>query len=194
MNASITSLSTTEIVLLCLDSVLRKTKKKCSFGELVKECFKTHPSLFALTDVPDSPASLKLDRPLRTLREKGYISGSPVSYYTITNFGYKVLSNLKQTPNNNSTEFIIKPTRSPDLLLLQQINKSEDFLRCSKGKNYFVPNNMRIRELMKFTLETPNRTVVNYLKHLKNSAIKAKFHDVADYLEMYIRLLSKSKL
>lgn len=193
MNASHKSLTTTEIVLFCLDSVLRRTKKKCTFGELIKECFRTHPALFALTDVPKWPDTLKLDRPLRTLREKGYISGSPVTYYTITNFGYKVLNSLREMPQSGPTGLKLKATRSPDLLLLQQINKSEDFIKYSAAKMQFIPNNMRIRELMKFTLETPNRTVVNYLKHLKNSAVKSKFLEIADYLELYIKFLSVNK-
>ncbi|MBI5614419.1 hypothetical protein HY947_05820 [Candidatus Gottesmanbacteria bacterium] len=193
MNVSDTSLSAIEIVLFCLDAVLRRTKKKCTFGELVKECFRTHPTLFALTDIPKWPDTLKLDRPLRTLREKGYISGSPVTYYTITNFGYKVLNGLREKSYTGSTGLKIKATRSPDLLLLQQIEKSEDFIRYSTAKMQFNPNNMRIRELMKFTLETPSRTVINYLKHLKNSAVKNKLPEIVDYLELYIRFLSINK-
>lgn len=193
MNVSDTSLTTTEIVLLSLDSVLRRTKKKCTFGELVKECFRAHPAMFALTDVPKWPDTLKLDRPLRTLREKGYISGSPVTYYTITNFGYKVLNGLREKSHSGLTGPKIKATRSPDLLLLQQVEKSEDFIRYSTTKMQFRPSNMRIRELMKFTLETPNRTVINYLKHLKNSAIKSRLSEIEDYLELYIEFLSTNK-
>jgi len=193
MIASNSSLTTIEIVLLCIDSVLKKTKKRCTFGELVKECFKTHPTLFALTDIPKWPDTLKLDRPLRTLREKGYISGSPVTYYTITNFGYKVVNSLHEKSPSKITGLKLKATRSPDLMFLQQINKSEDFIRYSTMKTHFIPNNMRIRELMKFTLETPNRTVVNYLKHLKSSAVKSKFQEITDYLEIYIKFLSISR-
>ena len=187
------SLSTTEIVLLCLDSVLRKTKKKCTFGELVKECFNSYPSLFALTDVPKWPDTLKLDRPLRKLREKGYISGSPVTYYTITNFGYKVINGLRGKSHTSISGLKMKATRSPDLLLLQQVNKSEDFIKYSNAKIDFVPNNMRIREIMRFTLESPNRTIISYLKHLKSSAIKSNFQEIADYLELYIKFLSANK-
>src|SRR3990167_11344289 len=149
-------LPTVEIVLLCIESLV-KNRKKCSFGELIKECFKLYPSVFALTDVTKWPDTLKLDRALRGLREKGYISGSPVTYYTITNLGYRVLDSLKYKVYGNTIGQEIRSTRSPDLLLLQKIKKSEDFNRYLNGKTDFRPNNMRIREVIKFTLETPSQ-------------------------------------
>ena len=106
-------LPTVEIVLLCMESLV-KNRKKCSFGELIKECFKLYPSVFALTDVPKWPDTLKLDRALRGLREKGYISGSPVTYYTITNLGYRVLDSLKYKVYGNTIGQEIRSTRSPD--------------------------------------------------------------------------------
>jgi len=65
------------------------TTRKCSFEKLVKECFNAFPEIFSLKNYPKWPDSRKLDRPLRTLRERGFIIGDPKTSFSLTTRGKK---------------------------------------------------------------------------------------------------------
>jgi hypothetical protein len=68
--------------------------KGCTFEELVKTCFSLFPKTFALSKYPKWPDARKLDRPLRTLREKDLISGSPQNTFSLTKKGKKIALEL----------------------------------------------------------------------------------------------------
>jgi hypothetical protein len=72
-----------------------KTNGKCTFTQLVKEAFILYPNDFSLSDYPQWPDTLKLDRPLRKLREDGLISGSTASEFLLTTKGEKAISEIK---------------------------------------------------------------------------------------------------
>ncbi|XOB40530.1 MAG: hypothetical protein ACKKMR_00765 [Candidatus Nealsonbacteria bacterium] len=63
--------------------------KKCQFETLVHQCFRLFPKVFALSDYPKWPDSRKLDRPLRTLRNKRLITGNPKTSFSLTKRGKK---------------------------------------------------------------------------------------------------------
>ena len=63
--------------------------KKCSFQALVKKCFNLFPKTFALFGNSKWPDTRKLDRPLRTLRDKRLISGDPQATFSLTKKGKK---------------------------------------------------------------------------------------------------------
>jgi len=60
---------------------------KCTFEDLVKNCFVSFPEIFSLKENPQWPDTRKLDRPLRLLRKKRLISGDPQSFYILTQKG-----------------------------------------------------------------------------------------------------------
>ncbi len=64
--------------------------KKCSFEVLVKKCFNFFPKTFALSGNSKWPDTRKLDRPLRTLRDKKLISGDPQTRFSLTKKGKKI--------------------------------------------------------------------------------------------------------
>jgi len=62
--------------------------KKCTFEALTKRCFTLFPKTFALSGYR-WPDTRKLDRPLRTLRDKRLISGDPQTTFSLTKKGKK---------------------------------------------------------------------------------------------------------
>ena len=60
---------------------------KCTFEELVKECFSRFPEYFSFPKIKKWPDARKLDRPLRTLRERKLIKGGPKTYFSLTKLG-----------------------------------------------------------------------------------------------------------
>lgn len=179
-----------ELILISLRSALRK-KSHCSYGDLVNECFTLFPNEFSLTDYPNWPDSLKLDRPLRSLtHEKRFIKGSPKTFYLLTSIGLEELSRVKSiTPNAIKMTSIT--TRSPALTTLKEINQSEEFKKFLQDKENYTPNNMRIRHLIKFTLETPTKVVNQLLTYLLKTTEAAKKNDLEDFLRSYINFYKK---
>lgn len=181
------------LILISIDSILNK-KKKCSFGNLVKECFSFFPESFSLTEFPKWPDTLKLDRPLRKLKEKGYIKGNPNTYIRLTKFGESVVEELKSNYDFKNQQLVRKTlTRSPDLSMLNEIKKSNEFQLFLKHKTDYSPNNMSIRGLTNFTLETPAKTVSNFLNYLKQFNKKSNEPELSEFLSFYIDYLERGK-
>ena len=67
--------------------LVSKRKDICTFEKLVAECFSKFPKVFAFKRYPEWPDSLKFDRPLRKLREKGMIVGIIKDSFSLTKFG-----------------------------------------------------------------------------------------------------------
>jgi hypothetical protein len=81
--------SRNDLIVFSIRSIKEKGKK-CSFEKLVEECFVLFPKAFYLDNLAQWPDSRKLDRPLRDLREKKIISGSPEQGFNLTKSGEKI--------------------------------------------------------------------------------------------------------
>lgn len=173
-----------DLILIGMDAVVKK-KNKCSYGDLINELFSKHPRLFSIADYPKWPDTLKLDRPLRSLRSDRLITGSPVTFYSLTPLGKERVRFLN-TQYFPVKENYHKPTRSPSLTLLNEIESSEDFRDHISDKENFKPNNMRIRALTRFTLETPKKVVLNHLIFLKKISHREKREALEGFLTTYI--------
>lgn len=184
--------SLNELILFCLQSVLRK-KKKCTFGDIINECFKTYPKFFSLADYPNWPDSLKLDRPLRELRKDGLIKGSPVTFYSITDAGREYIGKIDLNVNTIKTNIpSINKTRSPLIANLKEIEESEDFKQYRYATNNYIPNNMRIRALTKYTLEAQPKIVKRHLSQLLKVALNSNKEDLSNFIKLYISFFSIS--
>lgn len=74
---------------------LEKSKRKISFERLIKECFSLFPCKFNFSDYSQWPDARKLDRSLRSLRQRRLISGNPEKCYSLTKAGRrKVLETI----------------------------------------------------------------------------------------------------
>ncbi len=81
--------SLNELILFSIFSVAEK-KEKCTFEELIKECFILFPKGFSFIGFPKWPDSRKLDRPLRSLRKRKLITGNPKTFFVLTKAGKKI--------------------------------------------------------------------------------------------------------
>ncbi len=80
--------SITDLILFGIHSVNFK-KEKCTFERLQKECFELFPKVFSFSEHSNWPDSRKLDRPLRTLRNKNLVEGNPKTTFSLTKKGKK---------------------------------------------------------------------------------------------------------
>jgi hypothetical protein len=85
-----------ELILFCVRSII-KNKEKCTFQRLVKESFVLFPEVFGFSDFPQWPDSRKLDRPLRILRKRKLITGSPKTFFSLTKSGNKIAEETAKT-------------------------------------------------------------------------------------------------
>ncbi|MEW6456867.1 MAG: hypothetical protein AB1410_09185 [Acidobacteriota bacterium] len=76
--------------------LVSKNGEICTFERLVAESFTRFPKVFAFKRFSKWPDSLKFDRPLRTLREKGLIVGGAKDYFSLTKFGEKLAIQIKE--------------------------------------------------------------------------------------------------
>lgn len=83
----IAKISLLDLILLALYSLEEAGEKNCSFEKLLAECYQAFPQRFGLAQYPKWPDARKIDRPLRTLRNKNLISGTPKSFYSLTKPG-----------------------------------------------------------------------------------------------------------
>ena len=88
--------SINELILFVIYS-LGESSKKCTFQELIKECFSLFPKEFCFSKHPQWPDARKLDRPLRTLRKRKLITGTPQTSFTLTSSGKKLTQGIART-------------------------------------------------------------------------------------------------
>lgn len=82
-------ISLNELILFSIFSAVGK-REKCTFEELIKECFTLFPKGFSFVSFPKWPDSRKLDRPLRSLRKRKLITGNPKTFFALTKTGKKI--------------------------------------------------------------------------------------------------------
>lgn len=62
-------------------------KTTATFEKLLERCFLLFPKTFCFNKLKKWPDARKLDRPLRTLRDKKFIKGDPSTTFSLTLFG-----------------------------------------------------------------------------------------------------------
>lgn len=156
------------LILVCTDSVI-SNNDDCTFERLVCECFTNYPKIFGLFRYPQWPDSNKLDRPLRKLRERGFIVGSPKLGFLLTEDGEHRVSRIRKALA------LQKQIRPKQLILkgkernfVAYIKSSELYQRFENDKHGFDISEQEFIDLLRGTLETPKRvlkqTLIQYQK------------------------------
>lgn len=83
------------LIIFCIYYLIEK-KEKCTFENLTKECFSFFPGVFSFSHILKWPDSRKLDRPLRALRKKKLITGSPRTKFNLTKSGKKLAEEVSK--------------------------------------------------------------------------------------------------
>jgi len=167
--------------------------EKCTFEKLVAECFNLFPKTFSLARYSQWPDSIKFDRPLRTLREKGLIIGNPRTLFSLTKFGEKIARDtakiLKVGTQKKAPSYRMK--RDAEINLITTLKNSEAFQRFLKNREGFLITEMEIRNLLHCTLETPLRIVKQNLTYAKNLANELNEKKLFEFLDLCHRRLTK---
>jgi len=172
------------LIILGIQSIIRNGEE-CSFERLVKECFTLFPKAFGFSRYPEWPDSLKFDRPLRTLRERGWIIGSARTQFSLTIFGESVVKEamelLKVPIQDRKT--IQKPIRGVGANLIAFLKKSDAFRSFLRNRKDFSITEMELRSLLRCTLETPERILKQNLQYSKNLAREYCEKELLEFLE-----------
>lgn len=179
------------LILFGIYSVTRK-RETCSFERLVKECFIFFPKAFGFARYPEWPDSLKFDRPLRTLRKRGWLVGGSKTLFSLNRFGENIAKETEQiltgfSINNRNAQ---KPIRGADTALIYSLKESSAFNKFSGSRDSFSITEMDIRNLLRCTLETPLRVVRQNLQYSKNLASDYDEEDLLAFLEACERILN----
>jgi len=161
-----------DLILFGIYSV-SKNGEICTFERLVAECFMRFPKIFAFKRFPDWPDSLKFDRPLRKLREKGLIVGGAKDYLSLTKFGEKkaiqTKENLESKSNLNQRKKTSKG-RSTEDRLITYLKETPQFRAFIIDPDNLSISEPEFRNILRCTLETPKRVLKQNLEYYKNLA------------------------
>jgi len=180
-----TTIPTTHLIVFGIYSIFQRDRK-CTFEKLIEECFKLFPKAFSFSRHPKWPDSLRFDRTLRKLREKGLVVGSANTLFSLTKFGERVAKdtaqNLKTGISKRTT--VERPKRDAEINWLLGLKKNEVFQRFLKKEKKFSITDMEIRNLLHCTLETPPRIVKQNLSYSINLSKEFKEEDLYKFLKV----------
>lgn len=157
----------------------------CTFERLVAECFMRFPKIFAFKRFPQWPDPLKFDRQLRTLREKGLIVGRARDHFLLTKFGEEKARKIEKILKNKGALNQKKKTskgRSVDDRLIAYLKESAQFRAFIKNPEDFSISEPEFRNILRCTLETPDRVLKQNLEYCKNLANSYKEKELLEFL------------
>lgn len=182
------------LILFSIYSIL-KNNEECTFERLVKECFTLFPKKFGFYRYPQWPDSLRLDRQLRTLRGKGWVTGGAEATFSLTRFGEKIAKDVEKILLGKRILSKITKTllKGREAKLISQLKESEAFLRFQEDREKFQINENELRRFLHCTLETPLRIVKQNLQYCKNLAEECGEDKVRNFTEICERQLKLKK-
>ncbi len=93
-----------DLILLTM-YLMERDNKKSFFERLLKECFILFPKVFSFSEYPHWPDSRKIDRPLRTLRKRKLVTGTPRTYFSLTASGAKIAEEVLKSFKQKTLKF-----------------------------------------------------------------------------------------
>lgn len=160
--------------------------ERSTFERLVAECFINFPKVFSFKRYPQWPDSLRFDRDLRTVREKGLAVGSAKDYFSLTDFGkQKAIDAMKKLDKAwaiNKQKKKIIPVRSADDKLVEYLKNSYHFRSYLRNPTDFSISELEFRRLLRCTLETPLRVLKQNLQYYKKIAKYYNEKELFDFL------------
>lgn len=153
---------------------ITQSGETCTYERLVAESFHMFPMVFRFRRYPQWPDSLKFDRPLRTLREKGFLVGTVKDHFGLTDFGRAKAKEIESVLAGKKTSIFLKKDRSHgrsvDDKLIEYLKDSEYFNRFLRDPKDFVISDPEFRRILRCTMETPERVLKQNLEYYKNVA------------------------
>jgi hypothetical protein len=195
-----TNLNISDLILFAI-YLIKKNNEISTFERLVAECFNNFPKVFGFQRYPQWPDSLKFDRSLRTLREKGLIIGGAGGNYSpgqisLTSVGENKAKQIGSIFKQNETVFLKKKLvtpRSIDEKLIKQLETNLYFQKFNENSKTFTITEPEFRNLLKCTLETPERIVMQNFNYLNKLAILYKKKSLIEFLSYCKNKIFKKK-
>jgi len=179
--------------------LVTKQGETCTFERLVSECFENFPKMFSFKRYPEWPDSSKLGRPLRKLREKGFIVGTVKDHFVLTEFGKHLAQEIKkelESAKLSSTKFAkdrVAGTRSADDRIITYLTTNPIFEAFLKNPTACEISEQEFRSLLRCTLETPLRVIKQNLEYYKKIAQSYNEESLADFLSLCEKKFIKTK-
>jgi len=170
------------LLLICIDNIITNSDD-CTFEKLVYECFTSYPKVFSLFRYPQWPDSNKLDRPLRKLRERGLIVGSPKMGFLLTEDGKHQVARVRKALER---QIKIKPTRrilkGKERNFVAYLKSTELYQKFKNDKYNFDLTEQDFIDILRGTLETPKRVLRQTLGQYKKLAEEISDIDLQEFL------------
>jgi hypothetical protein len=170
------------LLLICINNVV-VNNEDCTFERLVYECFTNFPKAFCLFRYPQWPDSNKLDRPLRKLRERGLIVGSPKIGFLLTEDGKHQVGRAKKMLEQ---QVKLKPTprvlKGKERNFVAYIKTGELYQRFIRDKYNFDLTEQEFIGFLRATLETPKRVLRQNLAQYEKLAENFGDIDLQEFL------------
>src|SRR3990167_8914806 len=187
-------IGTDNLMVFAIQSITNNNEA-ATFERIVKECFSLFPKSFCLFRYPEWPDSNKVDRPLRKLREKGYITGNPQLGFLLTPFGERLARKIDDKLNRKvrSSDAIKQSLKGHERLLIKYIKDSKLFRRYTTDKQNFIIDEIELRGFLQTTLEASPRILGQKLAYFINIAKDCNTVDIFEFLESLDEIGRKNK-
>lgn len=169
--------------------------EECTFERLVKECFDRFPKKFSFYRYPNWPDSLKLDRPIRDLRDiDGFIEGNNSTRFKLTSLGMKYVKSVTkeislQKSGRYKQKEILSTRPKKEEKILRIIKQGEEFLTFQRNRDTYIPTEPMIKKIAFSTEETPTEKVKLKLKKLIKLAKLANENELTSFFKYCIERL-----
>jgi len=172
------------IILLAIYNLKQKNQLP-TFEEITAEVFTKFPDIFSFKKYPQWPDSDKVSRPLRYLREKGYITGLPSTHYTITTVGEQKLDEVKNFEQDVKQTTKMKNSGTEWRIIYQHIYLNPAFKKFLENKNNLENFKINKLEFGSILLCAPDSSLDVWIKntdYFKQIAKNYNEKDVIDFL------------
>jgi hypothetical protein len=171
------------LIIVCIDNVINNNED-CTFERLVYECFTNFPKAFSLFRYPQWPDSNKLDRPLRKLRERGLIVGSPKIGFLLTEDGkYQVSRARKMLEHQIKVKSTPRVLKGKERNFVAYIKTNELYQRFVHNRSNFDLTEQEFIDLLRGTLETPKRVLRQNLAQYERLAEGFRDIEMQEFLK-----------
>lgn len=168
---------------------IKRSGEDCTFERLIKECFTLFPKSFNFQRYPQWPDSIKLDRPLRDLRNRNLIIGKNTTRFELTRLGERYSLEIEKKLSGSA--FINKKIKSDlgrrEKRLFEMIKNSEEYKNFLINKDSVEINIADLKRLFLGTMETPNIVVNKNIQSLKSFAEDIQDSDLLNFFDFCLK-------
>lgn len=185
-------ISSDQLILFSILSV-KRSGEECTFERLIKESLTLFPKSFNFHRYPQWPDSLKLDRPLRDLRNRNLVIGKNTTRFELTRLGERYALEIEK--KLAGTVFLDKKVRTilgrKEKRLFEMIKSSVEYKNFLKSKGNPEINSNELKRLFLATMETPSAVVSKNIQSLKYLAEDVEDKELLNFLSFCLKKINE---